>query len=59
MIKLLMQNELYIAKLYEIYAQLFPVKRDFWLKMSEDEKSHARALQSLGEKISHGKVFFN
>ena len=59
MIQLLMQNELYISKLYEVYANRFPDKKEFWLKISEEEKYHARALKLLGDHIHNGKVLFN
>jgi len=59
MIQLLMQNELYISKLYEVYADRFPDKKEFWIKISEEEKNHAIALKALGGHIHNGKVLFN
>lgn len=48
---LLINHELAIKKLYELYASVFPEKRDFWLKIAGEEGRHSEWIRALRSKI--------
>ncbi len=55
----LVKYESSIAELYFAFSQAYPEKVNFWLKISEAEKEHARLLQSLNTVMDQGYLFFN
>jgi len=40
-LEMLIRHELAIKKLYEIFAVMFPNRKDFWQGLADDEKRHA------------------
>lgn len=48
-----------IGKIYEVYAELFPDYRQFWLGLSDEEKQHSRWINSLRSENIHGFTTFN
>ncbi|MFA6341457.1 MAG: hypothetical protein WCX75_01235 [Fibrobacteraceae bacterium] len=46
-LELLKQHELVIKQLYDFFAEYFPQKKDFWLKIASEEQRHADFLQTL------------
>lgn len=49
---LLIQHELAIGKLYELFAEVLPEHRDFWAQMRDEEQKHADCLQGLSSQES-------
>jgi rubrerythrin len=52
-LELMKRHELVIKQLYEFFAEYFPQKKDFWLKIASEEQRHANFLQTLEAKESH------
>lgn len=50
-VQLLEENELNISKLYSLYAQKIPAKRDFWEHISQEEITHASLLSNDGSDV--------
>jgi hypothetical protein len=48
-----------VGKIYEVYAELFPDYRQFWLGLSDEEKQHSRWVHSLRSDTIHGFTKFN
>jgi|WetSurMetagenome_2_1015567.scaffolds.fasta_scaffold102969_2 rubrerythrin len=53
----LASNEESIAKLYQGYAEAFPVLLDFWTSLAVEEMNHASWLKDLGAKTLTSKTF--
>ena len=54
---LLAANEESVAKLYRLYADIFPNLRDFWSELAEEEMYHCRLVQKLGtSKEDHVEI---
>ena len=47
-------HEKEIARLYEVYADIFLLYRSFWLDLSKEEIEHADWIEKLQEKIENG-----
>jgi len=46
-LEMLIRNELVIMELYELFAVMFPERRDFWAGLANEERGHADFLGSL------------
>ena len=57
-IELLAEYETMIGRLYKEYAQKFLDWKDFWSKLSAEERGHANWILELCSKIKEGFVFF-
>ena len=51
-------HEKEIARLYEVYAETFPVYRSFWIELSKEEIEHANWIERLQAKIENGSGDF-
>jgi hypothetical protein len=49
LIEALVHNEELIGKLYQIYAEQFPARRQFWLNLADEENMHAAWLRGSGQ----------
>jgi hypothetical protein len=56
-LELLKQHELVIKQLYDFFAEQFPQKKDFWLKIASEEQRHADFLQTLETNESYVNWF--
>ncbi len=54
----LKEHELAIAHLYEIYAEVFPEWKDFWIGLSNDELQHADWIAALCAEVAGGTEKF-
>jgi len=54
----LIANEDAMAELYLAYSDKFPMLKDFWVKISEDERSHAAWIGKLFDQMKAGLVSF-
>lgn len=59
LLKVLMNDELKIGELYRIYSSKFPVYKQFWARLAEQEMSHADDLRFLCEKAEAGEISFS
>lgn len=50
------KTEMNISTLYLLYSELFPEDRDFWWKLSIEEKNHAALLKSAHLYLKLGKL---
>ena len=57
-IELFVDQELFIAALYERFSNSFPEHRDFWLHMASEERTHADWIQQLLSGEISDKVYF-
>ena len=57
-IDLFIDQELFIASLYERFSAAFPEHRDFWLTMAGEERAHANWIQQLLSGEISDKVYF-
>jgi hypothetical protein len=55
-LELLAVNEETVGRLYSAYAERFPEMSDFWLRLSEEERSHAQLIRGLREQVASGKL---
>ena len=58
LLEALKEHELAIANLYEVYADVFPECRDFWIDLSKDELQHANWIDALYAKIKNSDEDF-
>jgi len=59
LLKVLMNDELRIGELYKIYSSKFPVYKQFWARLAEQEMAHADNLRFLYEKAEAGEINFS
>lgn len=57
-IELLAECEIMIGRLYKEYAQKFLDWKDFWSRLSAEEREHANWILKLSSKIKEGSVYF-
>lgn len=57
-IELLIEYEIMIGRLYKEYAQKFLDWKDFWLRLSAEERGHANWILKLRSKTKEGPVYF-
>ena len=57
-IGLLAEYEIMIGRLYKEYAQKFLDWKDFWLRLSAEERGHANWILKLRSKTKEGSVYF-
>jgi CTP:phosphocholine cytidylyltransferase-like protein len=57
--EILIDHEEAISRLYEAYAQKFPDHKEFWSKVSLDEKDHAEQIRQLSQMIKEGHAQFD
>jgi rubrerythrin len=55
----LASNEESVAKLYEGYANSYPVLNEFWISLATEEMKHASWIRNLGREVEKGAVFIN
>lgn len=55
-IELLIEYEIMIGRLYKEYAQKFLDWKDFWLRLSAEERGHANWILKLRSKTKEGSV---
>lgn len=55
-LNLLIDNELAVSSLYEAYAKRSESKSDFWMKLSDEEKTHAEWIVLLSEEINKKNI---
>jgi hypothetical protein len=58
-IEKLASNEESIGRLYQGYADAFPVLRDFWMNLASEETKHASLIRSLAAKSGSDNVLIN
>lgn len=58
-LELMRSYELLLAELYDIYSKKFIGNKEFWLKTSNEEKTHAYWIETLANKIGDGRIYFN
>jgi len=51
-------HEKEIARLYEVYAETFPLYRTFWIELSKEEIEHANWIEELQTKNGNGSGDF-
>ncbi len=49
-LEMLIRHELAIKQLYELFAEKYPERRDFWLRIAAVEQRHSDLLRSLRSK---------
>lgn len=57
-INLFIEQELLLADLYERFSVSFPEYKEFWLKMSGEEREHAEWVNHLLNRVIADEVFF-
>ena len=57
-IGLLAEYEIMIGRLYKEYAQKFLDWKDFWSRLSAEERGHANWILKLRSKTKEGSVYF-
>ena len=57
-IKLLIENEKLVSKLYAIYADKFTEEKKFWLEKVAEENTHAELLEGIWSIIQEIPSFF-
>lgn len=58
LLEALKTHEKEIARLYEVYAETFPVYRSFWIELSKEEIEHADWIERLQTRIENGSEDF-
>ena len=58
-VSLLSEVESTIGRLYKIYADKHPEKRDFWQSLVREEDNHARLIESLNPYLKEGIIKLN
>lgn len=58
-LELMRSYELLLAELYDIYSEKFIEHKEFWLKTSNEEKTHAYWIETLANQIGNEKIYFN
>jgi hypothetical protein len=48
-----------IAELYETYGRALPHMTNFWIRLSEEERAHARLLMAAHKLLESGNLFLN
>jgi rubrerythrin len=56
LLDLLEEQEEMVGKLYELYAERFPERRDFWQKLAKDERNHAKWIRMLRTEVEQGSM---
>ena len=55
----LVEQEEKLSQLYELFAQTFPVDREFWERMASEERMHASWIEKLRRAAVENVVFFS
>ncbi len=58
MLKLLIQQETLLSRLYALFSEQFTEQKEFWGKLSKEEERHAKLIEKLLEAAKSGLVFF-
>lgn len=58
-LELLIQQETYLAELYQVYAEKFPEYGAFWLSLVKEEQTHANWIKALLKSAQKGGVHFD
>lgn len=58
-LELLVQQETYLAELYQVYAEKFPEYEALWLSLVKEEKTHAKWIKGLLKSAKTGSVHFD
>jgi rubrerythrin len=53
-VELLADHEQAISRLYQTYAARFPLHRDFWSQLADEEQQHAKWLRRLLVRVGEG-----
>jgi hypothetical protein len=57
LIEKLASNEEHVARLYNGYAEAFPILIGFWSSLATDEVKHASWIKNLGSKTETKRIF--
>lgn len=55
-IELLKAIEWTVSRIYEVFANKFPVHKDLWTQLSDEEKLHARWIENLLVEAASGSI---
>jgi rubrerythrin len=55
-IELLKAIEFDVARIYDVFANKFPVHKDLWTELSAEEKMHTRWIENLLEEAVSGSI---
>ncbi len=58
-IEAMAKNEEAVSRLYQAYADKFPVQKAFWSGLAADETSHAGWIRGLQAKMKEGSLSMN
>jgi len=58
-IEAMAKNEEAVSRLYQAYADRFPVQKTFWSGLAADEMSHAGWIRGLHAKMREGSLSIN
>lgn len=58
-LELLIQQETYLAELYQVYSEKFPEQEAFWQSLVKEEKEHANWINGLLKSARKGVVHFD
>jgi len=58
LLEALKTHEKEIARLYEVYAETFPLYGSFWIELSKEEIEHANWIKRLQTRIENGSEDF-
>jgi hypothetical protein len=58
LLEALKTHEKEIARLYEVYAETFPLYGSFWIELSKEEIEHANWIERLQTRIGNGSEDF-
>jgi hypothetical protein len=53
-IELLKAIEVTVATIYDVFANEFPVHKDYWTQLADEERIHARWIENLLEEAASG-----
>ena len=58
-LKLLIQQETLLSRLYALFSKQFPQQKEFWKKLSKEEERHAKLVEKLFEATKTGSIVFD
>lgn len=58
-LELLEQLELELARLYHLFAEIYPSRKTLWLTMAQEEEGHAAKLKKFHSMTEAGEIMFD